>query len=134
MLIRRVAALAAVVVAGACGPRSERLSMRSENNSGQNGFALLTALSANSTRVEVDLSAPLDRQPQPAHVHEGRCGEIGPIRAGLDVLEASPAKPDRFVSTSDVQLGLEQLFSSPFAINVHDARDLSLYVSCGGPP
>jgi hypothetical protein len=124
-----VACGALVVVA--CGPQTERFVMKSENNSGQAGFAVLTALSQRATRIEVDIAASNDPRPQPAHVHEGRCGEIGPIRAGLASLSPSPATPERFVSSTDVPLGLEQLRAGPFAINVHDARDLSLYISCG---
>jgi hypothetical protein len=115
----------------ACGAQSERIVMKAENNSGQSGFAVVTALSRTSTRIEIDIAASNDLRPQPAHVHEGRCGEIGSIRAGLAPLAPTPETPGRFVSTTDVPLGLEQLRAAPFAINVHDVRDLSLYISCG---
>ncbi|MCU0699041.1 MAG: hypothetical protein MUC96_21260 [Myxococcaceae bacterium] len=120
----------ALVVTG-CGPQTQRIVMKAENNSGQSGFAVLTALSPSSTRIDLDLAASNDPRPQPGHVHEGRCGEIGAIRAGLASVAPSPTKPERFVSSTEVSLGFEQLLSGTYAINVHDARDLSLYISCG---
>jgi len=108
--------------------------MAAENNSGQSGFAILTALSAGETKVEVDIAASNDSRPQPAHVHEGRCGEIGPIRAPITFLQADARRSDRFVSTTEIGIGLEQLLKGPYAINVHDVRDLALYVSCGQIP
>lgn len=115
----------------ACGPASLRVVMDQENNSGQKGFALLTSLSKASTRVEVDIGASNDARPQPAHIHEGRCGEIGVIKAGLSNLAPDPKRPDHFVSTTEVAVGLDALLAGTYAINVHDVRDTALYVSCG---
>jgi hypothetical protein len=118
----------------ACGPRTHRVLMAAENNSAQSGFAILTALSAGETKVELDIASSDDARPQPAHVHDGRCGEIGVIRAPLAPLQADARRSDRFVSTTEIGIGLEQLLKGPYAINVHDVRDLSLYVSCGQIP
>lgn len=121
----------ALVGLAACGPRVERVVMNAENNSGQSGIAVLTALSASRTRVEIDIGPSNDSRPQAAHVHEGLCGQIGPIKAGLKDVAPNAAKGGRFTSTSDIEVGLDALFKGEFAVNVHDARDFSLYTSCG---
>ncbi len=105
--------------------------MGAENNSGQSGFALLTPLSGGRTRVELDILPGNDPRKVAAHVHDGRCGEIGAIKAGLTDLEASAAAGGHFTSTTEIALALDTLLKGTFAINVHDARDFSLYVSCG---
>ncbi len=129
-MIRGLSALL-VVFASACGPQSLRVVMNAENNSGQSGFAVLTALSASKTRVEIDIAASNDSRPQPAHVHDGRCGEIGAIKSGLANLAPDPKKAGRFTSSTEIDLGLDALQKGSFAINVHDVRDFSLYISCG---
>ncbi len=120
-----------VVFSSACGPAVHRVVMNAENNSGQSGFALLTPLSGVSTRVELDILPGNDPRPVAAHVHKGRCGEIGDIEAGLYHLKPNPAAAGHFTSTTEVPLALDALLKGTFAINVHDARDFSLYVSCG---
>ncbi len=120
-----------LVLFAACGPRTVRVVMDEENNSGQKGFAVLTALAGTSTRVEVDIGASNDARPQPAHIHLGRCGEIGAIKAGLSALSPDPKRADHFISSTEVSLGLDDLMKDSYVINVHDVRDLSLYVSCG---
>lgn len=129
-MIRRLPALL-VLTASACGPQPLRVVMNAENNSGQSGFAVLTALSASKTRVEIDVAASNDSRPQPAHVHEGRCGEIGAIKAGLTNLAPDAKKPGRFTSTTEIDVGLDTLEKGTFAINAHDVRDFSLYITCG---
>ncbi|MBL8941204.1 MAG: CHRD domain-containing protein [Archangium sp.] len=129
-MIRRLPALL-VLTASACGPQPLRVVMNAENNSGQSGFAMLTALSASKTRVEIDVAASNDSRPQPAHVHEGRCGEIGAIKAGLTNLAPDAKKPGRFTSTTEIDVGLDTLEKGTFAINAHDVRDFSLYITCG---
>jgi hypothetical protein len=106
--------LAASLVVLGCGPQSSRVVMNAENNSGQ-----------------FDLAASNDPAPQQAHVHEGRCGELGPIRVNLMPLTPASGRAGRLTSTSTADLGLEELTAGTFVINVHDSRDFSLYVSCG---
>lgn len=120
-----------VLVASACGPQPLRVVMNAENNSGQSGFAVLTPLSASKTRVEIDVAASNDSRPQPAHVHDGRCGEIGAIKAGLTNLAPDAKKPGRFTSTTEIDVALDTLEKGTFAINAHDVRDFSLYITCG---
>lgn len=119
------------LVLSACGPQSLRVVMNAENNSGQDGFATLTATGKGESRIELDISAGLETRPQAAHVHEGRCGEIGVVKVGLTSLVPDTARPDRIISTTEASIDLETLQKGTFAINVHHPRDHSLYISCG---
>lgn len=114
----------------ACGPRSVRVVMNAENNSGQSGSALVTDRGA-KTRIEVVIGKSDDPRGQPGHVHEGRCGEIGTAKAALSPASATSADPAHFRSDTEVDLSLEALLRGPYALNFHDVRDFSLYVSCG---
>lgn len=120
-----------MLVLCSCGPAAQRVVMGAENNSGQDGFATLEAMGKGVTRIVVDIAAGEETRPQEAHVHEGRCGEIGPIKAGLTSLTPDITKVGRLTSTTEVPLELSTLLSGTFAINVHHARDRSLYISCG---
>lgn len=122
------------LLGSACGPRTHRVVMDDENNSGQSGFAILTAVGGSQTRVELDIGASNDPSQQPAHVHDGQCGEIGKRVYGLSNLTPDPKRSERFISSSTIDVGLEALLKGPYAINVHDARDFALYVSCGQLP
>lgn len=127
----RLVLLVVSVLSAACGPATHRVVMSAENNSGQSGFALLTPLSGGRTRVELDILPGNDPRKAAAHVHDGRCGEIGAIAAGLEDLELNTAANGHFTSTTEIALALDAMLAGTFAINVHDARDFSLYVSCG---
>lgn len=139
-------ALSALALLG-CGPRQLRVTMNADNHSGQTGFAVITEL-ANGVRVEVETSAP-DAAPQPAHVHHGTCGEVGDKAFGLRTATEDPARPGRFVSTTELTsanigdamvdgkpvdrkyLKVAALLETPHLINLHDPRDVGIYVSCG---
>ncbi len=127
----RLVLLIVASLSAACGPAAHRVVMNAENNSGQSGFAVLTPLSGGKTRVELDILPGNDPRKVAAHVHDGRCGEIGAIKAGLTDLEPNAAANGHFTSTSEISLTLDAMLKGTFAINVHDARDFSLYVSCG---
>ena len=127
----RLVLLVVVALSAACGPATQRVVMNAENNSGQGGFAVLTPLAGGRTRVELDILPGNDPRKVAAHVHDGRCGEIGAIKAGLTDLEPNAAANGHFTSTSEIALALDAMLKGTFAINVHDARDFSLYVSCG---
>lgn len=139
-------ALGALALLG-CGPRQLRVTMNADNHSGQAGFALITELS-NGVRVEFETSMP-DAAPQPAHVHHGTCGEVGDKAFGLRTAVEDPARPGRFVSVTELTsanigeatvdgkpvdqkyLKLSALLETPHLINLHDPRDVGIYVSCG---
>ncbi len=124
-----------LAVAG-CGPSSLVVTMNSDNNSGQSGTATFTQLGG-ALQLEIDLTPSNDQGAQAAHIHEGRCGEIGPVmgiapksKGSLALLPVELGKS--VTQMPDVQLS--ELMGGTFAINVHYSRDVSLYVSCGNIP
>jgi hypothetical protein len=111
--------------------------MNSDNNSGQVGFAVITDRGARGFSVLVDTIAPEFGEPQLAHIHGGSCGELDPIKAHLNPLGATGCDAGRFCSTTDVKpeaMKFSELSTGSWVINVHDARDVRLYVSCGEIP
>ena len=136
MRFRLSCLLLVVISASACGPRELKVTMNSDNNSGQTGFAVLTDLGGKKMTVTVETSAPdFTDLPQNAHIHEGNCGEVGAIHAPLTPLAPLADKPGRFGSTKTVEtLGFTDLATGSWIINVHDARDGLIYVSCGEIP
>jgi hypothetical protein len=125
-----------LVVLSACGPRELKVTMNSDNNSGQTGFAVLTDRGGQKMTVTVETSAPdYAEKPQNAHIHEGNCGEVGIVHVGLTPLDALTDKPGRFGSTTSIDtMGFGDLATGSWIINVHDARDVGIYVSCGEIP
>ncbi len=96
-----------------------------ENGSGESGTATLTAEGA-STKVVLALENPASPDPQPAHIHEGTCAELDP----------TPAYPlanvEDGTSETTVNVALDELKASEFAINVHKSEpEIKTYVSCG---
>ena len=90
----------------------------------QFGTATLTP-EGDQTRVVVDVDSPVSTS-QPAHIHEGTC----------DNLTAEPAfgLPNVVDGRSEatVEVSLDDLTSSDYAINLHMSDDdLQTYTSCG---
>ena len=136
--MRRTALLFVLSLAAGCAPQEIKVTMNSDNNSGQKGFAVITN-KGKSITVEVETSAPEFVGPQNVHIHKGNCGEVEEIYAPLLNLEKLADKPDRVGSTSPEVVkkdgsGLvqfDEFEKGEWLINVHDARDNLIYVSCG---
>jgi hypothetical protein len=149
--ILRIAAAAIFVIAlAACGGAEETddvggaappaaqaadgpvtVELGEENGSGQTGTATLTAVSADETRVVVEVTNP-PAETQPAHIHRGSCADLDPAP-----LYGLPNLIDGRSETT-VPASLDELGDGGLALNVHrsDAQ-LDLYVACGnlpGPP
>ncbi|MDP1822420.1 MAG: CHRD domain-containing protein [Archangium sp.] len=139
--MRPMSCVLLVMAATACGPRELRITMNSDNNSGQTGFAVVTDHGNKGLTIVIETSAPDFEGSQAVHVHNGTCGEVGPLRAPLLNLEVTGQQPGRTGSTSpEVRktdgslLTLAELSKGEWLINVHDARDFGIYVSCGEIP
>jgi hypothetical protein len=120
-----VAALVAGGIAHASAPTTLTVTMKAENNSGENGTATLTQ-TAKGVNVTIDLkNAPA--QAQPTHIHPGSCSKLNP----------APEFPlTSTVSGKSVTLlkgkKLSDLTGAKLSINVHKSdNDLATYVSCG---
>ncbi len=133
----RAAALGCSLFFAGCAPPQVTVVMNAQNNSGQSGVAALTDLGG-TTRVEILIRKSEFGEKQPAHLHNGRCGEIGPRQdlssrgKTIGLASVAPAADGGYgASSSDVDLTLKEITNGDWVINVHDAADFALYVSCG---
>ncbi|MBV9028609.1 MAG: hypothetical protein JO311_08330 [Candidatus Eremiobacteraeota bacterium] len=98
--------------------------LNAQNGSGENGSATLTDTMGGITVVISLSGAPSSAQP--AHVHDGTCGDLKGVAYALkDVVNGS--------STTVLQgTTVAALTAKPYAINVHEsASNLGKYVACG---
>ena len=124
-----------LLVLTACGGNSLTIAMVQQNNSGQDGTATLTE-SGDGVRIRVVVKRSTVEGSQTSHVHDGRCDNVGAITAGLqpisDKAEAPELDGDQIVFENTLTARkLSDLRDGNHVINIHDARDNSLYVSCG---
>jgi Cu/Zn superoxide dismutase len=98
-----------------------------QNGSGESGTATLTS-DGEQTVVVIELTgAPADT-PQPAHIHNGTCAEIGDVVHPLTNVEGG-------ASETTVAAPLADLQAAAFAINVHESEEaIQNYVACGEIP
>lgn len=107
-------------------PTTITIKMVAQNDSGENGTAVLTQV-ADGTRVEVKLDGAPKDVAQPTHIHVGNCGHINkapeyPLTSTTNGAGVSTVK--------GVQLA--DLLKGTYAINVHKSgTDIGTYVSCG---
>ena len=110
------------------GGSAVTVTLDEQNGSGESGTATLTPESSTSTKVVVELSNP-PSDPQPAHIHPGTCATLDPTPK-----YALPNIVDGKVEAT-VPVGLEQLQSGEFAINVHKSEaEANVYFACGDIP
>jgi len=99
-----------------------------QNDSGQSGVATLTEIEG-QTSVLIETTGAAADIPQPAHIHEGPCAELGGVNYPLtNVVNGS--------SETTVDVSFEQLAKElPLAINVHKSGpEIGVYVACGDFP
>ena len=96
-----------------------------QNGSGQSGTATFTVSDDGTSHVSIMLSGG-SSEPQPAHIHKGTCDDLDP----------NPAFPLENVvngsSETDVDVSLDDLALSSYAVNVHKSEaEADVYVACG---
>ena len=104
-------------------PKAITVKMAAQNKSGESGTAKLTP---QGDQTKVDISLKGAKGAQPAHIHAGTCAKLDPKpKHGLEnVVDGK--------SSTVVPVKMQDLLSSPNAINVHkSAEDLKTYVACG---
>lgn len=109
---------------GGGGGDAISVSLSPVGDASQFGTATLTP-EGDQTRVVLDVDSPVSNS-QPAHIHEGTCADLDPEPAfGLpNVVDGR--------SESTVDVSLETLTASDYAINLHMSDDdLTTYTSCG---
>jgi hypothetical protein len=95
------------------------------NDSGVSGTATLTDNGDGTTTVDIQVEGA--KGDHPAHIHEGTCDDLNPNpKYPLANVDADG------VSSTDVDVSLEDLLASPYAINIHlSADNIATYVACG---
>ena len=124
-----VAILLLVVAACNDEPKVVLLDLASQEGSSQFGTATLTDID-NRTQVELSVTVgPPGNDPQPVHVHFGRCGaNLGNVRYSLNSVVAGESVTIIDVSFSDLRDGNS-------AINLHKSiEEISIYTACGNVP
>jgi hypothetical protein len=101
------------------------INISAQNSSGESGTATLTQVGADVKVVLAIKGAPATT-PQPAHIHDGTCANLGGVAYPLsNVVNGA--------STTTVKgVTIDKLLGGKYAINVHEsAANLSKYVACG---
>lgn len=97
-------------------------------------FLMLVPVSRAQTPVAEGAEAP-----HPAHIHSGSCAQLGDVVVPLtdvaapmgDMKGAATAHPVTLSST-EVDMPLDELLSGEYAINVHESADnIGVYIACG---
>ena len=125
-LISTTLTLAGLMLAPAALAASHTLSiaLHEQNQSGESGKAELIA-KGEKTEVILHLEHS-GMLPQPAHIHEGTCGNLNPKPAFV----LKPVEHGKSVTLIDTSV--EKLLAGKFAINVHkSAKDIQDFVACG---
>ena len=118
-------AIAVSTGVGSAASDSVTIPMKSLNDSGETGTAVLTQQDEGVQVVVTLKNAP--KMDQPTHIHAGTCSNINKspeygLRNTVDGKSTSIVKG----------IKLSDLTSGKYAINVHkSADDLGTYVSCG---
>jgi hypothetical protein len=104
---------------------SVTIDLKELNDSGISGTATLTDNGDGTTTVEIQVDGATGGHP--AHIHEGTCDDLNP----------NPQYPlasvdENGLSKTDVEVSLDDLLASPYAVNLHESdANLGVYVACG---
>lgn len=106
-------------------PMQVTLTLLPQNNSKENGTAIVSEVSGKTEVIVQILNAPKNT-PQPAHIHEGSCPIPGAVKYSLQNVIGG-------ISTTTLDVPIDQLLGGlPLAINVHkSSAQAKVYVSCG---
>jgi hypothetical protein len=101
------------------------ITLKTQNNSGQMGTAVLTDLGNGQTKIVVDTTNPTAAV-QPIHIHEGTCANLTP-QVKHPLTNTANGK-----SETTLNVAMSALLASPHAINVHKSQpEAAVYVACG---
>jgi len=95
-------------------------------------FFAIAALMSLALGAAAQHATPMDGAGHPAHIHAGTCAELDPNPAYPlnDVTRVEDS--DVATSTISLEVTLDDLLASPFAVNAHaSAGDIATYIACG---
>jgi hypothetical protein len=113
---------------GCGGDEAElELELAEQNRSGQSGSATLTPADGGGTTIVIDLASP-PAEPQPAHVHDGTCDDIGDVVAPLESIAEG-------ASETTVPLSLDELRLGGLIVHAHKSdAEFDVSVACAPIP
>jgi hypothetical protein len=121
------ALLSIIAFAPAAAQDTVTIDMQEVDDSGQSGSADITS-DGEQVVVSIEIEPGPDGEPQPVHIHEGDCRDLGDVAFPLEDVVNGVSE-----STADVSLG--DLLAGEYAINVHQSEDqMDVYVACGTLP
>lgn len=136
MVVAAVAALGLLVGCGGDdGAEAEgdevTFDLSEQSGSGVTGATVtLRPLAENETAVVIDFptEGSGDEPAHPAHIHDGSCPDVGGVAFPLESISGG-------VSESQVDIGLDELQSGDYAVNVHKSdEEIQTYIACGDIP
>jgi hypothetical protein len=103
--------------------RSISVPLEELSGSGISGEATLTE-TADGTQVSLMVEGA--KGGHPVHIHFGNCAVLGEVSAALSDIDASG------MSETTVDLSIDELLASQYAINAHEsAENITNYIACG---
>lgn len=103
--------------------RSLTIPLNELSSSGMSGEAVLTETDSGT---HVSLMVDGASGDHPVHIHLGTCDALGEVAAALTDIDANGE------SETDVELTIDELTSSEYAINAHESvENIANYVACG---
>lgn len=102
-----------------------KINMGAQNGSKQSGSAQITDNPGGGVTVDIALSGEPTGVSEPAHIHKGTCAKLDPV----PFKALAPVSGKSRTTLADISVA--QLKAGHYAINVHDAKNLKHYVSCG---
>ena len=124
-----------LIIGAACGggdggssEKSIDVPLLELNSSGQTGNATLRSTSGDTTLVTLRVTE-WPRDPQPVHIHDGTCENLGGVAYRLKDVNFGDSE------TPNIKVKLDDLRTGNFAINLHDSLGSpEVYTACGNIP
>lgn len=120
-------------------PLSFQIALEEQNNSGISGGAELKDQGDGTTEVTLVVQGVAEKGEYAAHIHAGRCPEVGDITYPLvpvkfDANASAGPSPTTGVSVTVLDAPIDEILAQQSAVNLHLSTDPSVYVSCGDLP
>lgn len=108
------------------GSRETAVYLQTQSNSGQSGYAVITEMSSNQTRVSISLFGG-NYSNQPAHIHSGSCSNPGNVIYPLNNVNGT--------SITFLNVPYTTVVNSLGVVNIHKSvAESNVHTACGVRP
>jgi hypothetical protein len=116
-----------------------QIALEEQNNSGISGGAEFKDQGDGTTAVSLVVQGVAEKGEYPAHIHSGKCPEVGDITYPLEPVKfdanaSGAASPNTGWSVTILDAPIDEILAQQSAVNVHLSTDPSVYVACGDLP